>query len=97
MSKMSDFFTKVMESEEYSDKVDKLLEKGMTPETEKNIISIAKKLGITITAQDIKEYYSERELDDEDLSMVAGGVGFLSNFFKKISFMPLGGDGASKK
>ena len=80
MSKMSDFYTKVISDVELRCKLNAILDgKDITSLTDEELMKIgeiAKEAGFDITLEEAKAYLASeaKELSDEALDAVAGGV-----------------------
>ena len=75
MSGLKDFMDKINNDEDMLAEVTRIADSHGDEDRNKLVKNIAKKYGIKITDEEIEELYSERELSDGELSMVAGGTG----------------------
>ena len=79
MSKFNDFYAKVNEDEALKAKMEAVL--GSVPiekASDDQLVKIgeaAKKAGFDFTLEEVKEFFSCGELDDDELDAVAGGKG----------------------
>lgn len=80
MSQIADFYAKVMQEKELLAEVEKVLAgKEITEATDEQLTKIgdiAKKNGFEVTLEEAKKYLAEgeKELSDETMDSVAGGV-----------------------
>lgn len=95
MSKISEFYSKVLSDERLKNEVYSILSgKTIAEATDSELILIGKiaaKIGYNITIDEAKDYLTgeETELDEDDLDAVAGGKG--DSYQTKIIVCQVGG------
>ena len=75
MSGLKDLMDKINSDEEIIAEITRAANSYSGDDRNKLVKDIAKRYGVKITDEEIEELYSERELTDGELSMVAGGTG----------------------